>query len=246
MRTIITIIFVVIYCIVSLPVFLIMLLIGLFSKKKRALVSQHIVSWGFRIVTALSGARVHASGLENVPEDGSVIYVCNHRGIFDVIIGYSMAKYPAMFIAKKETKKLPVISIWMKFINCLFMDREDIRASLKVIMTAADLAKDGTSIFIFPEGTRTKDGSLGEFKEGSFKIAQRSGRPVVPVAIYNTESIFEKQLPWLRKCDVCFSFGKPFYLADLTGDDKKHPGLYTKGIIQEMLDKEMLETAAEK
>ena len=84
-----------------------------------------------------------------------VLYVGNHRSYFDIIIGYTLAKNNTGFVAKKSMEKLPFVSVWMKFINCQFLDRENIKEGLKTVLKCIDLVKGGTSIWIFPEGTRT-------------------------------------------------------------------------------------------
>lgn len=88
---------------------------------------------------------------------------------------------PKAFIAKIELLKLPLLRTWMIHLKCVFMDRSDIRQSLKVINQAADHLKEGYSMIIFPEGTRSKNETFGEFKPGSLKLALKAGVPIVPV-----------------------------------------------------------------
>ena len=88
------------------------------------------------------------------------------------------------YVAKKEMEPIPLLSNWMKYLHCLFLDRKDIKAGMKTILTAIDKAKNGISICIFPEGTRNKNESELEmlpFHEGSFKIATKSGCPIFPL-----------------------------------------------------------------
>ena len=127
-----------------------------------------------------------------------VLYVGNHRSYFDIIIGYTLAKNNTGFVAKKSMEKLPFVSVWMKFINCQFLDRENIKEGLKTVLKCIDLVKGGTSIWIFPEGTRTPGNEMLSFKEGSFKIAEKTGCPIIPVAINNTEEIFENHMPRIK------------------------------------------------
>ena len=78
---------------------------------------------------------------------------------FDIVVGYATAPIPSAFVSKKEIEKVPMISWWMKYLNCLFLDRDDIRQGMKVILTGIELMKEGTNIFIAPEGTRNQQRS---------------------------------------------------------------------------------------
>ena len=94
----------------------------------------------------------------------------------------------------------------------IVLNRTDIKKGLQTILEGIDLIKKGTSIVIFPEGTRSKTEDLLPFKEGSLKIAEKSKCPIIPVAITNTESVFENHLPRIKKASVVIEFGTPIYL----------------------------------
>ena len=131
-------------------------------------------------------------GEENVPKNQPVLYIGNHRSYFDIVLTYARCPDLTGYIAKKEMQKIPFLSRWMKFLYCLFLDRTDIKAGLKVILTAIDQIKSGISIMIFPEGTRGKGSSdldLLPFHEGSFKIATKTGCPIIPVCINHSSEI---------------------------------------------------------
>jgi len=96
---------------------------------------------------------------------------------------------------------------------------------------------------IFPEGTRNKNAdqpaSLLPFKDGSFKIAQKTGCPIIPMAMTGTDDIFENHFPWVRSTEVTLTIGKPIYLSELSKEDQKHIGIYCQNIIQNMLHEEL-------
>lgn len=235
-RFILVALFLLIYFIVSIPLFLIELIIGLFSKSAKSKSSQWIVcNLGFKPILALCGVRLTVKGLEHVPKDGPVLYVGNHRSYFDIVIGYTLAKNNTGFVAKKSMEKLPFISVWMKFINCQFLDRENIKEGLKTILKCIDLIKAGTSIWIFPEGTRSPGDKMIPFKEGSFKIAEKTGCPIVPVAISDTEEIFENHMPRIKSTNITFEFGQPIDVKSMDRDARKHLGAHVQDIIKEML-----------
>ena len=123
-------------------------------------------------------------------------------------------------------------------VNCLFLDRQDIKAGLKTILEGIEKVKNGTSMWIFPEGTRNKNESeldLMQFKEGSLKIAEKTGCPVIPVAMTRTADIFEKHTPIIKPTNVTVYYGKPFYIKELEPQQKKHAGAYTRDVLIEML-----------
>ena len=234
-RLIATAVFLLLFSIVSLPAYLIMNLIGHFSPEKKAKVSQSFVVNAFRIVLMISGTKIHTKGLENVPKDGPVLYISNHRSYYDIVTCYTLVKNNTGFVSKKEMEKIPCISRWMRYLNCQFLDRDNLRAGLKTILNCIDLVKNGTSIFLFPEGTRSLGGEMLPFKEGGFKIATKTGCPIIPVAIDNTENIFETHMPLIKKQDVSITFGKPILTSELSADEKKNLGVRLQNEIKAML-----------
>ena len=219
---------------ISLPLYVYHALLRRKNPEKSAKQAQTFVVWALHTLVRMSGASVIVQGLENVPEDQPVLYVGNHRSIFDIIIGYKYVKNNTGFVAKDSLEKTPLVGRWMKYINCLFLNRTDIKEGLKTILHGIELVKHGTSIFIFPEGTRSEGDELLPFKEGSLKIAEKGGCLIIPVAITGTENIFEKQFPRVRKTTVVYEFGKPVDLKSLDKETKKHAGAYVRDIIINM------------
>ena len=139
---------------------------------------------------------------------------------------------------------IPLLGIWMKHLHCLFLDRKDIKQGLKTILTAIEKAKSGISICIFPEGTRNKGEAkeLLPFHEGSFKVAEKAGVPIVPMTLVNTAAIFENQFPRIKKTTVIIEYGKPIYMNELEKEERKHIGAHVRELISERyleLEKEL-------
>lgn len=235
MRSILVAITLVLFLILSMPLFLIMKLIGVFNKRASVLGSQAIVTFGFRVILFVAGVRVVARGVENIPKDRPVLFTANHRSYADIPMVYTTAGVPIGFVAKKEIKKFIGLSWWMTNMNCLFIDRADIRQSLKIILKAVDYVKEGYSMFIMPEGTRNHAPEMLPFKEGSFKIAEKSGCPVIPVAISNSDSIYELHRPWVKAAKVVIHYGKPIELENLTKEQLKVLGTIVRDTIDGML-----------
>ena len=197
-----------------------------------------IVQGVFCFVLKLAGVTYEVQGLENIPRDRAVLYVGNHRSYFDILIGYVTVPGLTGFVAKKEMQKAPLLRDWMQKVNCLFLDRVDIKEGLKTILEGIEKVKSGISIWIFPEGTRNENEDMTvllPFHEGSLKIAQKSGCPVIPVAITGTAPIFEEHFPMIKPSHVVIRYGEPIYLNELSPEERKFPGAYTRDIISGML-----------
>ena len=233
-RTIIIFIFLVIFLIVSLPMQLVLFIMHKFNDEKARKASLAIVSWAFNVIMFIGGIKRIVIGEDNVPKDEAVLYVSNHRSIFDIVVTYPRVPRRTGYIAKKESMKLPVISFWMVYLDCLFLDRSDIRKGLEMVLEAIEKVKSGISIFIYPEGTRNKtDEPLGEFHKGSFKIAQKSGCPIVPVVVNHTRDCFENHMPWIKKTTVVIEYCEPIRMSELEKEDQKNIDQYVKSIIEQ-------------
>ena len=177
-------------------------------------------------------------GEENIPDE-AVLFIGNHRSYFDILLTYSRCKRLTGYVAKKEMEKIPLLSTWMRFVYCLFLDRDNPKEGLKTILKAIDYIKKGISICIFPEGTRNtgEELSMLPFKEGAFKIATKTGCPIIPISMNNTSDIFENHMPRIKKVHVVLEYGTPIYPNELAPEDKKHIGAYCQNIIQETIHK---------
>ena len=232
------VLFIFLFFVSSIALFFILFIVGLFSKKAKARISYAIVQWVLRVCLFIAGTKVEVIGLENVPKDRAVLYVGNHRSIFDILINYSILPPLVGFISKKEMKKYPFLNHWMKLMNCLFLDRENIKEGLKTILEGVDKMKNGVSMFIYPEGTRARrDEDMIEFKEGSFKLAEKSGAPIIPVAINNSSACFEDHKPRVKRAHVVIEYGKPIETTELSKEEKKHIGSHVHNIVKEMVMK---------
>ena len=241
MRIIIVGLFVLIFVLFSIPLFFIEWIIGKFSMEAKQKSSLAIIQWVFKVVLFLSGTKLTVIGEENVPKDVAVMYVGNHHSIFDAIITYARVPGLTGFVSKIEVKKVPFLRKWMCHLNCLFLDRKDLRAGAKMIIDAVAKIKSGVSIFIFPEGTRSKDENVTlPFHDGSFKIATKSGCPIVPVVLTNTNRIFEGHFPWIKKTHVTIEYCKPIILSELPEEIRKSPASYVRDIIVEKYEKNRL------
>lgn len=230
------------YLVITLPVVLIGLLIGVFNRRARDILFLRMVQGAFKLFLWITGMKLTVIGEENIPKNQAVLYVGNHRSYFDILVTYSRCPDRTGYVAKKGLRKVPVLNMWMSFLYCLFLDRENIKEGLKTILQGVEYLKNGISICIFPEGTRgPEEGKLLPFKDGSFKMAQKAKCPVIPMAITNTAAVWENQFPRMKPAHVIVEYGEPVYLDQLDREEQKHPGIYIQNIIQDMLDKNIQE-----
>lgn len=229
--------FVTLFLIVSIPILIFEWILGKFNPMAKDISSLRIVQWAFRVVLWISGTTTTIIGKDNIPADEAVLYIGNHRSYFDIVLSYCQCNKRTGYIAKKEMLKIPLLSHWMLYLHCLFLDRSNIKQGLKTILEGIELAKNGVSICIFPEGTRNYTHDMLPFKEGSFKIAEKSGCAIIPMTINGSAEIFEKHFPKIKKGHVVIEYGKPIYIKDLTKEEKKTIGAYTQEIIRKTYEK---------
>ena len=147
--------------------------------------SKRILWWGGHEVTVI--------GAENIPDETCVL-IGNHQSYFDILSILSTCDVKKMYayMAKKGIGKVPFLKTWMETIDCVFLDTTSTRGSMEAIREATELIKEGRSIHIFPEGTRSKGNFMREFSPGAIMIATRNKVPVVPFLINGTYKMFEE------------------------------------------------------
>lgn len=235
-RFIIAATFLVLFLLFSYILFFVEWIIGKINKKAKDYSSLRIVQWGFRVILWIGGVKITVKGKENIPDEAA-LFVGNHRSYFDILILYIQCERLTGFVAKDSIEKVPSLRVWMRYLYCLFLDRKDPRAGMKTILQAIEYIKQGISIYIFPEGTRN-DGeelSMLPFKEGSFKIATKTGCPIVPVSINNSAEIFENHVPKMKKTHVVVEYGTPIYPKELDKEDQKFIGAKCQKIIEDTI-----------
>lgn len=237
-RLILVATFLILYLLVSYILFFVEWIIGKIDKRAKDYSSLRIVQWGFRVILRLSGVKVTVKGKENIPDE-AVLFVGNHRSYFDILILYVQCKRLTGFVAKDSMEKIPSLRVWMRYLYCLFLDRKDPRAGMKTILQAIEYVKQGVSICIFPEGTRNDGEELTmlPFKEGSFKIATKTGCPIVPVAINNSIEIFESHMPRIKKTHVVVEYLTPIDPKALSKEEQKVIGAKCQKMIEDTIKK---------
>ncbi len=200
-------------------------------------VTDKVSGWAMDRMTD-SGARVNVHGLENLPKDKKgILFVSNHQSNFDILLLLSYLPVAKGFIAKTELGKFPFVNQWMRRIHCLFMDRHDVKQAAGVILDGIKQLKNGINMVIFPEGTRSKTGALGEFRGGSFKLATKSKCTLVPLTIDGTRGLMEANHYMIKNGTVDLYIHKPIDTAELTKEEAAELPARVKGIIEDKLNK---------
>lgn len=182
-------------------------------KEKRIYINEVASGWAKNLVS-LTGSSFEVIGLENIPMDRTVLFASNHQGNFDIPILLANIPKSISFVAKQELRKLPMVSTWMELMECIFIDRKDLRQSLRAISEAIEILKSGQSMVIFPEGTRSKGKEMEPFKPGSLKLASRAAVPIIPVTIVGSYKILEANNNRVKPAKVKIIFSPAIETAD--------------------------------
>ncbi|PLX81189.1 MAG: 1-acyl-sn-glycerol-3-phosphate acyltransferase [Desulfuromonas sp.] len=165
----------------------------------------------------LGGAKLDVTGIENIPTDRPVIFMPNHQSNFDIPALFSAIPGQFRWLAKMELFKVPLFGLTMRRSGYIPIDRSNRRKSLESIRLAAQRISNGTSVVIFPEGTRTSDGKLQLFKKGGFHLALQAGVSVIPVTIDGSYAMMPKHRTRIDKGSIRVTFHPELPGEDLVG-----------------------------
>jgi 1-acyl-sn-glycerol-3-phosphate acyltransferase len=182
------------------------MIVGVFSRNKARSVARQ---WSLNLMF-VTGVKLTVEGAENIDKNKNYVFVANHQGYFDIPVLYAGLGSMLSFIAKKELFRIPFFGWGMKAIGCINIDRSNPRKARKSITRGVSvLKKNNISLVLFPEGTRSASGKVGEFKRASFTLALESGVPVVPVAICGTREVQRKESYRISPAAVRLVIGAP-------------------------------------
>ena len=204
--------------------------------RRRALVNRCVAAWASSLLR-LAGVKVQVTGRENIPAGEAVVFAGNHQGNFDVPLALTCLDAPHSIMAKAQLSRLPFIRAWMEQLRCVFLEREDPRKAAAALGEAVRLVTGGESMVIFPEGTRSKGPQMGEFKGGAFRVALKTGAPIVPMAIDGSYRIMEAHGVWIHPARVQVSILPPLSTAGMSREEAKALPEKVKGLIQQELDR---------
>lgn len=169
-----------------------------------------------------AGVSVEVNGLEHLDPSRPVVYAANHQSWFDIFA--ILGKLPVQFrwLAKEELFRIPIMGHAMRLIGYVPIDRSDRKKAFQSLDMASQRVRSGTSIVIFPEGTRSRDGVLQPFKKGGIILAIQSGQPIVPISLSGSYGILPKGQWRVRPGRIRMTIGKPIDTASMRLEDRDH------------------------
>ena len=192
--------------------------LSFFSRNGNA---PHIIGrWWSKSILWASGIKVKVKGLENLAPESPCVFMCNHQSNFDILVLFSALPAQFRWIAKAELFKIPLFGRAMRGAGYISIERKDRRKAIKSLKQAAERIRSGVSVMIFPEGTRSPDGNIGEFKKGGFVLAFDAGVPIVPVVLNGTWTIMSKDSLKITPGNVTLSILSNVNVTDYSKTDK--------------------------
>jgi len=176
--------------------------------------------WG-RILLAICNTKVEVIGKENILKSRPQVFMANHQSDFDILI--TLAYVPGQFrwIAKKELFSIPVFGRAMRGAGYIEIDRQNHEKAMQSLDLAALRIRQGKSVMTFPEGTRSRDGEIKAFKQGTFYLAIQSGVPIVPITIIGSGNIMRKRSLKINPGKIKLVIDKPISTKDYTLENRQ-------------------------
>ena len=176
----------------------------------------HIIgkAWA-RVLLFLGGVKVEVEGLNNLIKDKPVLLISNHQEAFDIPVLHAFLPVQFRWISKARVFRFPIIGWTMSLAGYVKMDRSSSRASYGALVEATEKLKKGTSILIFPEGSRSKGEHINKFKRGPFLLAIRAKTPIVPISINGTKNVIKSGWPWIHPEKIKVFIDSPVPTHDL-------------------------------
>lgn len=167
-----------------------------------------------------AGAELRVEGLERVDFSGPHVFVANHQSIIDVCALFRTLPVPIRFVIKQELAKVPFIGWYARAMGMVFIERGHVREAAGRLHAVASLLRAGESLCAFPEGTRSRSGSVRPFKGGAFQVALQAGVPVVPIAIEGSGMVLPASGFRVRPGKITVRVGEPIPTAGLHAGDR--------------------------
>ncbi len=187
--------------------------------------AHRCLTYWARSSLALAGLRVHIEGLERLDPEMTYVFMSNHASFLDILLAFAYFPYNFRFIIKEEIFSIPFIGRALRRSRQIPIDRQNPRRGLRSLKQAADLLKEGISLVVFPEGTRTPNGKLQGFKETLFVLPIRARISVVPVLIEGTFKSLKRGSVLLNPVPLRLTFYDPIPPASFKDRDR---GVYAE------------------
>lgn len=199
-----------------------------------------MTAWWGRFAARILGIKVEVTGQERYDNKKAYLIVSNHAGMADIPLILGAIRLNLRFVAKEELGRIPIFGWALKGAGYVLIKRGQNREALQSLLDAANRIREGKSIHIFPEGTRSEDGRLLPFKRGAFMIAWKSGAPVLPVTIVGSNLITPKKSLKIRKGKIRVIIGDPIDPTSFSNIEELQKAAYD--VISANLEKYSLST----
>lgn len=168
--------------------------------------------------------------------EGPCVFVSNHQSYWDIPIYCAAVRGKQIgFVAKEELRRIPMFGTWIADVRSVFIKRDDVRASLRAIEEGVELLKQGYSLVIFPEGTRSKSHKMAEFKKGSLRLATKAEVPVVPITLNGSFKAYEEK-GYVRSADIDFHIHKPIETIGMSRSEASNLAATVEAIVRGHLE----------
>jgi len=188
--------------------------------------------WG-KIALLANRVNVRIEGMERLNTKGPYIFMSNHQGAYDIFTLLAHLPYQFKWLAKKELFSIPFFGWTMAAVGYISIDRGGTRDTVEAMNEAARKIRDGMSVVIFPEGSRSPDGSIQPFKKGGFTLAIKSKVPIVPIAISGSRDIMPKDSLTARPGGIRMLVGHPIEIQSYSLKDREYLMKKVKDTISE-------------
>lgn len=201
-------------CLVFYPIALLIFIFTAPFDRRRVLLHRFSCLWGSLYIWLQPLWKVTWEGRENIKNDQAYVLVSNHQALLDIIVIYTLFKH-FKWVAKNSLLKVPFVGWNMALNDYIIVKRSDAKSQIEMMKKSEKMLRDGNSVMIFAEGTRSPDGSLGEFKRGAFIMADKADVPVIPIALDNMYKAVKKRSLWVNKAtDMKAKVFPPLYPKD--------------------------------
>ena len=183
-----------------------------------------------KIVLKTTGSTITIDGLEKIPNEKGLCFVGNHQSAIDILIVLSVLPVTVGYIAKKELLYYPFMNLWIIALRSVYIERGNIKKAVRSIEKGVEFIKNGNSMIIFPEGTRSKSDTMGIFKNGSLKLATRAEATIIPLSINGSWHAWEENLK-IEPADIKFTIHEAVSTKNISTEERKVLGGKLREII---------------
>jgi 1-acyl-sn-glycerol-3-phosphate acyltransferase len=207
------------------------LILSIFEWKGKIL--GHVAHIWSKLILASAGVKYSVKGLDQLDQNLNYIFVGNHESAFDIPLAWAGIKHHLVSVSKIELKWIPIFGWAMQAAKHIFVDRSNRLKAIKSLQNAAEsIKKNPRSVMLFPEGTRSKDGKIHQFKKGGLLLAIKAQLPVVPMALCGTRDVAVKGARHLIPTPIELRIGKPIDTKGMTFDDRN---ILTEKVFKEVV-----------